>query len=79
MNESEIVRILTILVPVVLLQVTLQIFSLWHLWKRSHNDKKPLFAVLMVVLSFIGVIIYWIAGSESYAEKDVAIEEKGAF
>ncbi|MFW9990715.1 MAG: PLDc N-terminal domain-containing protein [Candidatus Odinarchaeota archaeon] len=79
MMAIELSEIIILILPVVVIQISLQAFSLWHLWKKSQSDKKPFFGLLIVFLSFIGVAIYWLAGSENIKYSEDIVGEKGAF
>jgi len=73
--DDNLIQILIILLPVILLQVILQVFSLWHLWKKSATDKKALFAVLIIFFNLVGIAAYWLAGSEGYDTLSDDVEE----
>ena len=78
MADDSLIQILIILIPVLVVQVIIQVFSLWHLWKRSATDKKTLFALLIICFNFIGIAAYWLAGSEGYKPLSNDID-KGEF
>jgi hypothetical protein len=66
MSESElqaIVRLLPLLIPLVVIQLGLMVVALWDLIKREQTrGPKWFWALVIIVVNFIGPIIYLVIG-----------------
>ncbi|MFX0013318.1 MAG: hypothetical protein ACFFB2_02375 [Promethearchaeota archaeon] len=75
----ELSDIMILLLPFAVIQISLQVFSLWHLWRNPLRDKKIFFGLLIALLSLIGVAIYWLVGSEPIKSVENVVDDEGVF
>lgn len=62
---TELMKFLPLIIPIVLLQLGLQIWALVDLAKRDNvNGPKWVWALIIVLGEFLGAIIYFIVGKK---------------
>ncbi len=55
--------IILILLPIIVLQIALQVYALYDLWKnRSAHENVWIWVVVIVVLEMLGPLVYFILG-----------------
>lgn len=68
MSESELqelTRLVPLLIPLLIIEIGLLIVALWDLFKRERTrGPKWLWVVIIVLVNFIGPIIYLAVGRE---------------
>jgi Phospholipase_D-nuclease N-terminal/Family of unknown function (DUF5652) len=62
---QELLDLLPLLIPIFLVQIALVIIALWDLWKRkATRGPKWLWVLVILLVNFIGPIIYLVVGRE---------------
>ena len=62
---QELLDLLPLLIPIFLIQIALIVIALWDLWKReSTRGPKWVWLLVILLVNFIGPIIYFIIGRE---------------
>lgn len=65
MENIDIGQLLLLLSPIIIIQLVLMIIALWDLIKREKTKgPKWLWAVIILLVNFIGPIIYLVIGRE---------------
>lgn len=63
MNISDLAKYIPFLIPVVIIQLGLMIFALVDLLRREHTrGPKWVWVLVIVLVNYIGPIIYFVAG-----------------
>lgn len=57
-------ELLTILAPIIVIQIALQIFALYDMYKRegARDDRTLLWVIAVLVFNFVGIILYFVLG-----------------
>ena len=64
-DVQELVRFLPLLIPILLVQIGLVVIALLDLWKRkATRGPKWVWILVILLVNFIGPIIYLVAGRE---------------
>lgn len=81
MSEQEMIDILIAFMPLIILQLSLQLYSIYHVYKKSNYKNKHIFAILIVVLNLIGVAIYWLIGEKEVVSNSIfeEVSDDGEF
>lgn len=62
---QELYDLLPLLIPIILIQIALVVIALWDLWKReATRGPKWLWVLVILMVNFIGPIIYLVVGRE---------------
>ena len=63
-------ELLTILAPIIVIQVALQIFALYDIYKRqgAKDDRTLLWVIVVLVFNFVGIILYFALGRKEEVE-----------
>ncbi|MBE0480603.1 MAG: PLDc_N domain-containing protein [Dehalococcoidia bacterium] len=66
MNELEFGQVLLLVIPLALVQIGLLVFALYDLIKRERvrGGNKLLWGLIIVLLGFLGPILYFMLGRE---------------
>ncbi|PKL00805.1 MAG: hypothetical protein CVV56_03035 [Tenericutes bacterium HGW-Tenericutes-1] len=64
----DLIELLPLLIPLLVVQLTLQIIALISLWKREtvRFDNKWIWVVIIVLGTLLGSIAYFILGGETH-------------
>jgi hypothetical protein len=57
-------ELLTILAPIIVIQIALQIYALYDIYKRqgAKDNRTLLWVVVVLVFNFPGIILYFVLG-----------------
>jgi hypothetical protein len=66
MDGSELTRLIPLLIPLILLELSLMLAALIDLLRRERRTKGPkwVWAVLIVLFSIVGPLVYFFVGRE---------------
>jgi len=58
-------EILPMLLPLVIVQLSLQVYALLDLWRNEEQQDKLVWTLVIIFLGFIGPLIYFLWGRKS--------------
>ena len=63
-------ELLTILAPIIVIQIALQIFALYDIYKRqgAKDDRTLLWVIVVLAFNLVGIILYFVLGRKEEAE-----------